>query len=578
MNDRWIKALADHTKAHDQLYGDSSSPLTAKAMQNQTLGSMLISSSSASESAFFPLHKPPSPPSQSSGINPMSAIHDIDEMPPSPPSWLCRVPQQAAQTHKKEMKNKKKKEKKKKKRLAMDILTTSLLEVNHKTGNILAEIAKSSDELIIVDGALLKYNESIGCFKPYSHTEVAKDVRSSLDYEDQLKITSREYKEGFEQLRISDELVHQSGFFENKPYVNCLNGVVDVCREELLEHSPLYYFQHCIEAEYRPGSQCPQFLEYVDYITAGDKELKDLLQVLLGYIFSHYNNAKKAILLFSPPHTGKSVLCGLIGRILGKDYVTHVDLSMLQRQEYVAALAGKILNIAPDLKNEVLKDVGFFKSLVSHDDLISARSLYSNPTEIKCGTKMLFSSNHLLSFDSSLGTYDIEAVFNRLVYFPFQNPPITDAQDNKHLSDELFEERNAIFTWAMQGLKEYVDNNERFPEAKLSTEIKNQNIARYCPEKIFFQTCFKKTEDDVYESSETIKKAYEIFCMKNDVKKPKNIKKYIEEHERIPRLKKRIDENGNSTSEASLIHVYPGIRLRKKIRKEIPTQEDNYHA
>ena len=66
---------------------------------------------------------------------------------------------------------------------------------------------------------------------------------------------------------------------------------------------------------------------------------------------------------------------------------------------------------------------------------------------------------------------------------------------------------------------------------------------------------------------------YEERC-----KKPKNIKKYIEEHERIPKLKKRIDENGNSTSEASLSHVYPGIRLCKKIRKEIPTQEDNYHA
>lgn len=98
----------------------------------------------------------------------------------------------------------------------------------------------------------------------------------------------------------------------------------------------------------------------------------------MGYIFSHYNNAKKAFLLYGIPHTGKSVLCALLERIIGVDATCHIDLAMLSRQEYAATLNSKLLNVAPDLKNEALKDVGFFKSLVSHDDTISARLLYTS--------------------------------------------------------------------------------------------------------------------------------------------------------------------------------------------------------
>jgi hypothetical protein len=47
--------------------------------------------------------------------------------------------------------------------------------------------------------------------------------------------------------------------------------VVDICTGESLEHNPDFRFKHCIQAEYRPGSECPKFMDYVEYITAGNK-------------------------------------------------------------------------------------------------------------------------------------------------------------------------------------------------------------------------------------------------------------------------------------------------------------------
>jgi putative DNA primase/helicase len=341
--------------------------------------------------------------------------------------------------------------------------------------------------------------------------------------------------------------------------------VVDVKARRLLDHSPDYLFKHCINARFIPGSKCEKFLGYVETITAGDEELKLLLRVTLGYLFSHYNNAKVAFLIYGIPHTGKSVLCNVISRIIGEEHIANIDFGMLHKQEYAASLSGKLLNVAPDLRNEPIKEVGFFKSLVSHDDVISSRSLYENPRKIKCETKMLFSTNHLLSFHADIGIYDIEAVFNRLIYFPFQNTPITAQEDNKHLSDEIYAERDAIFTWAMGGLKYYVENNETFPECKLSEEIKARNIAQYCPEKIFVCQCLKRV-DGRYESSSEIKKAFDQFCLEIGSKMKGNIADYLEEHEHLPKIKKRINADGLTTSEGNPIYVYEGIRLKKKYR------------
>jgi putative DNA primase/helicase len=288
----------------------------------------------------------------------------------------------------------------------------------------------------------------------------------------------------------------------------------------------------------------------------------------MGYIFSHYNNAKLAFLLYGIPHTGKSVLVSLLSKIAGDQYVTNVDLSMLHRQEYAASLSNALLNVAPDLKNTELKDVGFFKSLVSHDDTIMARTLYSNPTKIRCETKMLFSSNHLISFSPDVGIYDIEAVFNRLLYFPFQNTPIKDEENNKHLSDELYEkERDAIFTWAMGGLRYYVEHNETFPECGLSAEIKARNVAQYCPEKIFFSEAIKKA-DGKFESSLAIKEAFDEFCKETGAKVKGDIHAYLTEHEHIVKSssKKRIDDKGNPSSYGNPVSVYEGIRLRDKFK------------
>lgn len=559
--DLWIRAMIQQQESATRLLGDPPDPLADMAKKKQKKLQKQFASSSSSPIEVNALF---------TSVNASKKADESSLQVDSPEKTFLTSrflkDSKSDKKDKDDKKNcKKNKEKKKLRKEAGNTLTDHLLEANNKTGSLMAEVAKYSSNIVLAEEELWLYNEELGCYRPSAYHEIARELRSLLPYEEQMKISSREYKECFEQLKLSNEILHPDGFFENIPLVNCENGVLDVLRGKLLDRSPEYFFKHCIHASYIPGSTCPKFTEYVDHITGGNKDLKRLLRVMLGYLCSHYNNAKTAFLIYGIPHTGKSVLLSVLERIIGEEYVSHTDLALLQKQEYVAALSGKLVNLAPDLRNEMLKDVGYFKSLVSHDDKMDARSLYRNPKKVRGETKMIFSSNHLLSFDPALGVFDIEAIFNRLIYFPFQNKPISREEENKHLSDEIYEEKDAIFTWAMKGLKDYVENNESFPDCKLSTELKERNMASYCPEKIFVNKYIKRV-NNAYESSSDIREAFDRFCHEVGVKSKPNISAYLEEHERLVKSKKRIDEDGQLTSSGNPIYVYEGIRLKKRYR------------
>ena len=501
---------------------------------------------------------------QGLGYENLPQLVKIKESPPLAPTEEKHPKKKKHKKKKNKNKHKKIKDKKGTSKMAKHI-SNNLTERNERNSNLMAELMKKADNLLIFDSRLWIYNYNTGCYEHCDAKNVASKLRMLLEEKDRRKVSSQEYNEAYNQLMISEELKSEKEFFANKPFVNCGNGVIDIINQKLLPHSPSYRFKHCIGANYNPDAKCKKFLAFVHNITDGDKELTELLRAIMGYIFSHYNNAKMAFMLYAGSNTGKSVLCKIIESIIGKEYVSHCDLAYLHKQEYAATLSGKLLNVAPDIKNESLKDVGFFKSLTSHNDTIAARLLYLNPGDVRGETKMLFSTNHLLEFDSKMDAGDIEAVFNRFLYFPFQNKPIEESEDNKNFADEILEEKDGIFSWAIGGLLNYLNNNENFPYSKLSQKLKLKNISQYCPEKSFFEKCIV-VDSESCELTKAVKEAFENYCKENNVATRGNIREYITTHKKICVRKKRVDSNGNAISTGSPRAIYDGIRLRDKYR------------
>ena len=114
----------------------------------------------------------------------------------------------------------------------------------------IAELLKKVDYLIKSENSLWIYNKEKGCYDVFNADNTASKLRMLLGEKERLKVSTPEYKEAYEQLMISKELVSEEKFFSNKPFVNCTNGVVDVINGKLLLHSPSYRFKHYIKACY----------------------------------------------------------------------------------------------------------------------------------------------------------------------------------------------------------------------------------------------------------------------------------------------------------------------------------------
>lgn len=142
--------------------------------------------------------------------------------------------------------------------------------------------------------------------------------------------------------------------------------------------------------------------------------------------------------------------------------------------------------------------------------------------------------------------------------FEFQNSPIPKDQEDKHLSDRLFEERDGIFAWAVEGLAYYIGNGENFPTAQKSMELKYRNMARYCPEQTFCDQYVQPCEG-AYLSTKELLSAFDEFKAKKNfsVQKKLGILYYLENQFGVRREKKRVAANDGWHN----IHGYKNLCL-----------------
>ena len=98
----------------------------------------------------------------------------------------------------------------------------------------------------------------------------AKNCESNANMVAVINLAKTLMKESFEEFNRDDYLF------------SCANGVIDLEKGELLEHSPKFLLTQTSKASLDVNGECPEFLKFLDDITDGDENLKDYLQKLVG--------------------------------------------------------------------------------------------------------------------------------------------------------------------------------------------------------------------------------------------------------------------------------------------------------
>ncbi len=202
-----------------------------------------------------------------------------------------------------------------------------------------------------------------------------------------------------------------------------------------------------------PGGECPIWLQFLDEVTGGDKELQAYLQRMVGYALTGSTREHALFFLYGTGANGKSVFVNTLATILG-DYATNapMDTFMETRTDRhptdMAGLRGARFVAAIETEQGRRWAESKVKNLTGGDK-IAARFMRQDFFEFFPQFKLFVAGNH----KPAIRNID-EAMKRRLHLIPFTITVPPEKRD-KHLQQKLLAERDGILAWAVQGCLEW---------------------------------------------------------------------------------------------------------------------------
>lgn len=167
---------------------------------------------------------------------------------------------------------------------------------------------------------------------------------------------------------------------------------------ELQDFSP-----YNLQTEYDPEAEPVKVVdEYINHLTKGDKEYRNLLIEVLGHTLIVNPEFKRMLAKFfifvGDGGNGKGTLLTIINKILGGSRnVSGMSIGELSDERYLPSFKGKLANLGDDIQDQAIdnKSMKVLKN-ISTCDFISTRELYRSAEDMYFTGSLIFTSNHVL--------------------------------------------------------------------------------------------------------------------------------------------------------------------------------------
>lgn len=336
-------------------------------------------------------------------------------------------------------------------------------------------------------------DEAIG----YLVSKEIKDCKENL-------INEVRHKIKYETFNTEEELAPSSLICFN-------NGVYNLENDTILEHTPILRFINKIPHDYNPNAYDEHVDKMLNLISCNDSEVRQLFEEMIGYTLFSRCEMGKAFILVGEGSNGKSTLLHMIGKALGVDNITNLDLKDLNHNFRPALLQGKMLNLGDDISDDYLGDTAMFKKLVTGDPVILERK-GKDPFMFINSAKFIFSANDLPRV-KNFGT----AIHRRLVIVPC-NADFSVKQDDfdPFIKDKVSTTNAAeyLLKIAIGGLKRVLTNG-----TFTTPEVVSQALFEYEAENNPVQQFFEANEglklDN--EPTENVYKKFRDYCLVNGI-------------------------------------------------------------
>lgn len=369
------------------------------------------------------------------------------------------------------------------------------------------------------------YDNKKGFYKYMEFREVQKMYfKYAINDSDKTVVKSKNFAE---LLMLNSEYANE--VHDEKKYINCLNGVIDIQTDDILEHDPKYKLEVQFKAnlitnynEYKELFDKSDFKKFLD--STLDKDSIKTLQEAWGLMLSpHAREVQNCFIYKGEGSNGKSVTFDIQEALIGEDnHICSIGLGDFGETFAISVAEGKHVNIVRDdeLSGKTVSKA--FKSMCCGEPVTVNRK---NKDLVRLGFNMtmFFGLNRLPSAaDKSTG------FFRRPIIIPFNNSfgtekeveeGIRDKVKDTTIADRIIEnELDIVFTWAYIGLNRVRKNNWKVNVSKAAEQEMEEYREEVDSAYAFFKEKVTKVmNQNIKVPKSDVYKAYNNWCVLNGI-------------------------------------------------------------
>ena len=323
------------------------------------------------------------------------------------------------------------------------------------------------------------------------------ELRRRVYQKVQLKTT--QWKELLSQLEVYAEKITHDDF-----NVRIRNGIIvdDTVVNMDIGFTPFY-----LDVKYDENAYDKYVDDFINFIANGDKEIRNLIEEILGHTIMINNFPHKIFVLSGSGNNGKSTFVEML-TAFANNLSSHIDITGFEDGTQVVSLIGKIINIADDIDPNYLEKTKVLKTMAS-GNTITARAIYSQPVTIKNTATLVFTCNEVPVFKDKT-----EGIKRRLIIIPFENKVVNKIYD----LDKLLSSENAksyILRLALDGVNRILTNHMELSKSKKVEDT----LREYYIESDSVLGFLEEYEGEI-DNTPTIElyNMYDFYCIQNNIK------------------------------------------------------------
>ncbi|PGW24526.1 DNA primase [Bacillus thuringiensis] len=310
----------------------------------------------------------------------------------------------------------------------------------------------------------------------------------------------------------------ERGDFDTHKYLlNVENGIVDLKTGKLQQHDRELGLTKITNIAFDENAKCPEWLNFLDQIFQGDKELAEYMQRLIGYSLTGEITEQIMVFLIGGGSNGKSTFINIIKDIMG-DYGRQAKSdTFIKKKETganndIARLVGSRFVSAIESEDGEQLSEAFVKQITGGEPVL-ARFLRQEFFEFIPEFKVFFTTNH----KPVIKGVD-EGIWRRIRLIPF-NLQLPKEKRDKKLPEKLSLEMPGILNWAIEGCLKWQQSGLNDPSIVMkATGDYKEEMDILGP--FMFECCFKR--EDVQVEAKDLYEVYANWCFKNGEHQLKN--------------------------------------------------------